>query len=1262
MNDTAETGAEGEPAAPGNGTATAVQLGPRAAYAGGDQHLVVTGDRNRITINGAVPRSYRPRVPRSTYELEVRALEAAGFEGREAELEAMARFATGGTPSAMGYWRWLAPAWAGKTVLMARFYLHPPAGVDVLGFFITSRMAGRADRTAFLAALQRQLQAYLQDADLDCGGYDGFQDALQLAAAQARAAKRHLVLLVDGLDEDTGVTSGSSGYSIAALLPRTPPPGLRIIVAGRPSPPVPGDVPDGHPLRATSIDHALAASPAARAVRRDAERNLDALITGGGLPQDLVGMIAASGGGLSAVDLARLTGQTTRRIELQLGGAVGRVFQDRPAQWAVAPDGRPVRLYSFAHQELLTGARNLLDRADLNRCLDRIHAYVDEARRQKWPPTTAEFSLISYPRMLLEQRDTVRLSELGTDSDRQERLWKTTGTDTEALTEIRDALSLHRAEPEPDLRACVRLAWHKKRLQEKAAATSQEVVLAWAALGFVSKAVALAGLCGDQWRVGEVFEGILRSEHGVRHIDLILAAAGELPGAELQARARAACVGALTRVGRLEEALDVAHSLTDLVTQVSALVSIAGELTDAGRGEEAVVICREALEVAGPITADGPQVSALSAFARALARAGRIPELLEVARSDIATSHASMLGAVAGALASAGRLEEAFAVARSHAAAFQACALASIAEALARAGRAEQALIALERARGVAPGTGTFAWEQTAPPAVAEVLAGAGRGTEALRVAHYITDPGPRASALATVAAALARRGQPEQARSALHQAEETVRTITSPGAQAVALGSIAPAMTAAGRTEEALRVAHSVPDPGPRASALATVAAALARTGQPDQARSALHQAEETVRTITQPERRVSQVVAVARVLTDADRAEDAVDVLREAVETARSITYPPSQGSALTNIAGAIARADRVEEALAVAQSVTDRVSKASALAVITNEIARTGQLEEALNLARSITDPSILPTALGEVARAMARAGRAEEGMEVARAITSPETRVRVLSAIAGVMAHSGRADQALAVFHEAEEETRSITNSTRRVLALSEVAEELAHAGQAERAASVLHRAEQVVYATDSVERHTMVGALAEAMALAGRAEEALALATSITDPGLRAYQIALVAMYLAPIKGEEAVRAARSVSDPSLQPTALGAVAESFAQAGRPEDALRVGRTIPDPATRASLEATAAKALARAGEAEDALRVARSITDPALRASALGAVAEAKGSTAEGRSLLAEALGDGDVVELVPTFPAVAPEALDETVRFLRVTP
>ncbi|MEU8779313.1 hypothetical protein [Streptomyces sp. NPDC048606] len=139
---------------------------------------------------------------------------------------------------------------------MSTFALRPPPRVDVVSFFVTARYATHNDRCAYPEA----------------------------------------------------VSGGSGTYSIAALLPARPPKGLRIVVAGRPHPPIPHDVPDGHPLRGSAVVRALAPSRHAQVVRSAAERNLKRLLHGDCAGQDLLGLVTAAGGGLSRDDLAELTG------------------------------------------------------------------------------------------------------------------------------------------------------------------------------------------------------------------------------------------------------------------------------------------------------------------------------------------------------------------------------------------------------------------------------------------------------------------------------------------------------------------------------------------------------------------------------------------------------------------------------------------------------------------------------------------------------------------------------------------------------------------------------------------------------------------------------------------------------------------------------------------------------------------------------------------------------------------------------------------
>ncbi|MFD5200124.1 hypothetical protein ACFWM7_08180 [Streptomyces sp. NPDC058375] len=221
---------------------------------------------NTGVSNGSVA-LVRQRPAVSGYLLQVDRLAAADFRGREAELSELASFSTEARTDARtedvserNYWRWLAPAWAGKSALLAEFVVNPPSGIDVVAFFITSRMAGQDDASAFCEVVQRQLYALLREEEPLSTPHTRDEQlwlALDRAAERCAAEGRRLVLVVDGLDEDHGVTAGPGCHSIAALLPRTPPHGMRIIVAGRPHPPVPDDVPGDHPLWTTEIDHWL---------------------------------------------------------------------------------------------------------------------------------------------------------------------------------------------------------------------------------------------------------------------------------------------------------------------------------------------------------------------------------------------------------------------------------------------------------------------------------------------------------------------------------------------------------------------------------------------------------------------------------------------------------------------------------------------------------------------------------------------------------------------------------------------------------------------------------------------------------------------------------------------------------------------------------------------------------------------------------------------------------------------------------------------
>ena len=161
--------------------------------------------------------------------------------GRERELAEIAAFATGGE----GY-RWLVGgAFTGKTALLYEAVtVGLPDEVDVVCYFL-SRRASDASSDRFLAAVVPQL-AYLCEVDPPVANRDQYYALWQQAADRAAQSGRHLLLVVDGLDEDL-LPPGSP--SVASLLPTLAGAHAHVLVASRPHPELPDDVPDGHPLK-----------------------------------------------------------------------------------------------------------------------------------------------------------------------------------------------------------------------------------------------------------------------------------------------------------------------------------------------------------------------------------------------------------------------------------------------------------------------------------------------------------------------------------------------------------------------------------------------------------------------------------------------------------------------------------------------------------------------------------------------------------------------------------------------------------------------------------------------------------------------------------------------------------------------------------------------------------------------------------------------------------------------------------------------------
>ena len=156
---------------------------------------------------------------------------------REGELAAMAHFCA--DPDA-SYLIWDADEWSGASSLLATFVAEPPASVDVVAFVVDGGDAQARTADRFLAAVAAQLEEYLgvpREGSVPAApgaARARYEPLLREASAAARTAGRHLVLIVDALDEEDVDFTGLE--PITTLLGARVP-GLHVIAAMRPDGP-----------------------------------------------------------------------------------------------------------------------------------------------------------------------------------------------------------------------------------------------------------------------------------------------------------------------------------------------------------------------------------------------------------------------------------------------------------------------------------------------------------------------------------------------------------------------------------------------------------------------------------------------------------------------------------------------------------------------------------------------------------------------------------------------------------------------------------------------------------------------------------------------------------------------------------------------------------------------------------------------------------------------------------------------------------------
>lgn len=1126
----------------------------------------------------------------AAYRAQARDIAPDVLLDRDTELDELVRFCAGDRPYA---W-WQAGPWAGKSALLAWFVSHPPAGVDVVSFFVTARLDGQSDSNACTAALIEQLAALAHEPPasvLTAGAQRGvLLQLLEDAAGRSWEGGRRLLVVIDGLDEDSGAATGSS---IASLLPRRLPPGVRVLVASRPLPSLPDNIADDHPLR-TLTPRLLDVSQHARAVEHRASHELRRLLTGEPLHRDVLGLITAAGGGLTLGDLAELTEAQRFQIEELLDGVFGRILSSRTGPPSAGYPGDWV--YLFAHETLRVVAEQRYGTAGVDAYRDRLHQWAADYQQRGWPAGTPLYLLRGYPHLLAGIGDVPRLVACATDQTRHDRMRRLTGGDALAFTEISVAQQCILDQPAPYLTSLALLAVERDHLTSRNVDVPTELPAVWARLGQVTRAEGLAAGIGTL--------GALRG--------LIVAVAA---GGDRDRAARLADE-AETLIGQDSEPYPRAYAL-------AGLAETAATTDDHGRVSR---LADEAEMLIGQVSDPDGHSRALARLAEAVAAGGDHDraESLVVRITDPYT-RADALARLALAVATNGD---------------HARAAGLTGEAEARLGQIT------DPDRREWP----LAW-------LAEAMVLGGDHDRAAALAGQIDDLGSRAEAIAGLSA-LTAAGSPDRAARFLADAEVLVEEIAFAPIRVGALAAIVAAAAAKGDHARAAQMAQQaetwigqIDDDADRTRLVTRLAEAIAAGGDHTLIRRLSDPSERAkrdawTRRMTRLSRSSAAVSEALRGL--AGQAADPPDLTPSAIPPAstlatvseqdraelliRRFSEPDDLMSGLARLAHlAVVTGDR-DRAARLADEVEaggadrfDPDERAQSLARLAEAVAAAGEPDRAVRifahaqtLLGQITDPDRRRHALavlmaatnasGDYERTTRLAGQAEQLIE---RIVSADSRADAYARLAETVATAGSHDRAARLFATAEalveqalpDESSLLDSRAEAVAGLARAV--VAMGGDHDRAAQLINSAEALVRrVTYPDDREQALGRLAGAIATGGDAERAETLTRRITDLDVRVGRLTEF-VKAAAARGDDA-RAARlageaealigQIADPTSRTKRLAGLVAAVAASGEHDRAARladeataVARTITVPIYRTEATAGLAEAVAMSGD-------------------------------------------------------------------------
>ncbi|MFC9057149.1 hypothetical protein ACFTXB_03715 [Streptomyces sp. NPDC057074] len=962
----------------------------------GPRHLTaVTADwdltpEQREQIGYGRPVSVNPPPGRDLggYAARVRGMApAGGLRDRDRELAELRAFCESDEP----YLLWQGDPWSGKTALMSAFVLDPPPGVRVAAYF-AAHHRGRQDH--FDQVVGEQLAAI---ADEPCIP-NGFYSHLETAAERCRNDGERLVLVVDGLDEDPGV---------ACSLPLNPPANVGVLVSSRPRPDFDRRLTADHPLRRCLV-RTLTRTPYAARLEIQARNELELLLRGHH-NADLLGLLAAAGGDLTARDLVALTGMPApdvaslldSRLFTRISGGAG--IDGRGG--GTGGDGT-FDSYGYAHETLLRAAEAALD--PLDRYRDRIHDWASSYRSQGWPADTPRYLLTSYGALLTGDL----LIKHALDPARRDRVTRLPGGYATVLREV--AAAQQAARDRADLPALARLAVARDLVGNTAPTVPDDLLTLWVRLGRATRAESLARSHSDQDARAAALAAVAKALADSGELDRGERLARTIAQADPRSWALAGVVHAMAARGSFGAAEALAGTVGQPERQAWALAAIAravgatrqpdGDLTrrdptssadrsGGGNGADPARAARlmdRAEELVRAVTDPRRQASILAALAEAAVLCGDSARAERLAdRIPLAEYRVRALSAIVTTTGDPAQARDALIKAEAMAELItrdRSGALTKLAEAIAHTGD-------LQRSHALATSLPSPYQRSQVLTSLAAALARDGDNMKAIDLVSSVPLLAFRARALSIIAEAIAVKGDVGWAVELTEEAEALLPDISPPMSPASGIRG--------GAVDDP--VGWAAEDKASRDEA----AQAKATAGMTRQLKSAEGEAAQSTGRRGQAERAMVAVARAYAVCGDS-RAEG----------VASGIDGRTRHVQALVTIGGAALDRGDTERALVLAEKAETRARSAEPAASTRTLVALTEAVEDparAETLAGAIPQADVRARVVTDLVRRIA-AQDPDKAVSLARSALSDEARDRALTAVAEALAARGEADRA------------------------------------------------------------------------------------------------------------------------------------------------------------------------------------------------------------------------------------------------------